>query len=199
MMMRKRGAYGRVLGASLLIALTLPHLGATQTAAIRYTLDPSRSSLAFTFLQAGARNQGRFLRFTAALDAPDSPSNGRLDVTVDVRSLDTGDKDRDDTLRGPDFFDVGQFSGAHFAANRIDRTPKGYQAVGKLTLRGISRDVDVPFTLKTTQEQGRTIMYLTGKTTIRRLDFGVGQGEWKSTQWVGSDVELSYSLRLLPR
>ena len=39
--------------------------------------------------------------------------------------------------------------------------------------------------------------YLTGKTTIHRLDFGVGQGDWKSTEWVGTDVTVSYNVRLV--
>ena len=73
-----------------------------------------------------------------------------------------------------------------------------YDAVGKLTLRGVSRDIHVPFSFRTADEQGKPAGYLLGKTTIKRLDFGVGQGDWKSTEWVGNDVAVSYSLRLVP-
>jgi hypothetical protein len=62
----------------------------------------------------------------------------------------------------------------------------------------VSRDIHVPFTFRTANEQGKPSGYLLGKTTIKRLDFGVGQGDWKSTEWVGNDVSVSYSLRLVP-
>jgi polyisoprenoid-binding protein YceI len=38
--------------------------------------------------------------------------------------------------------------------------------------------------------------YMSGKTTLRRLDFGVGQGDWKATDQVGNDVGVSFALRL---
>ena len=68
--------------------------------------------------------------------------------------------------------------------------------MGKLTLRGVTHDIHVPFALRTATEQGKPVGYLTGKTTIKRLEFGVGQGDWKSTEWVGDDVTISYSVRL---
>jgi polyisoprenoid-binding protein YceI len=57
--------------------------------------------------------------------------------------------------------------------------------------------VRVPFTLRSATEQGRRVFYMTGKTLIKRLDFGVGQGDWKSTEWVGNDVNISFNLRLI--
>ena len=39
---------------------------------------------------------------------------------------------------------------------------------------------------------------MSGKTSIRRLDFGVGQGEWKATDQVGNEVGVSFALRLTP-
>ena len=54
----------------------------------------------------------------------------------------------------------------------------------------------VPFTFRTAVEQGATVGYMSGKTTIRRLDYGVGQGDWKATDQVGNEVGVSFSLRL---
>jgi polyisoprenoid-binding protein YceI len=160
-----------------------------------YTLDPARSALEFQFVQAGAQNKGKFTRFQATLDfSPDSPQTDKLDVIVDVNSIDTGDKERDDTLRGADLFSVSKFPQAHFTSTQITKTATGYDAAGKLTLRGVSRDIHVPFSFKSAADAA----YLTGKTTIKRLDFGVGQGDWKSSEWVGNDVTVTYSLRLLP-
>jgi polyisoprenoid-binding protein YceI len=161
---------------------------------VHYTLDPAKSTLEFEFVQAGAQNKGKFTKFQTTLDfSPDNPQTGKLDVVVDVNSLDTGDKERDDTLRGADLLSVAKFPQAHFVSTQITKTATGYDAAGKLTLRGVTKDIHVPFSFKTTDAG-----YLTGKTTIKRLDFGVGQGDWKSTEWVGSDVTVTYSLRLVP-
>jgi polyisoprenoid-binding protein YceI len=111
--------------------------------------------------------------------------------------MDTGDKERDDTLRGPDLFGVAKFPQAHFIATRITKTAAGFDADGQLTLRGVTRDQHVPFALRSVNEQGHAVTYLTGKTTVHRLDFGVGQGDWKSTEWVGNDVTVSYNVRLV--
>jgi polyisoprenoid-binding protein YceI len=159
-----------------------------------YALDPAKSTLEFQFVQAGAQNKGKFGKLQTTLDlAPDSPQTGKLDVVVDVNSVDTGDKERDDTLRGADLLSVAKFPQAHFTSTQITKTATGYDAVGKLTLRGVTRDIHIPFSFKTSDAG-----YLTGKTTIKRLDFGVGQGDWKTTEWVGADVTVTYSLRLVP-
>ena len=169
------------------------------TAPTHYALDPAKSSLKFNFVQAGAKNEGQFKKFPVSFDfAPDGLATSRLDVTVQMSSLDTGDKDRDDTLSGADLFSVAKFPQARFTSTQINKTADGFEAVGKLTIRGTSRDAKIPFAFRTATEQGQPVGYMTGKTTIRRLDFGVGQGDWKSTEWVGNDVIVSYSLRLTP-
>lgn len=167
-------------------------------AAKHYVLDPAKSLLEFSFSQAGAQNKGKFTRFQVALDAaPDASTVTKLDVSVDMPSMDTGDKERDDTLRGPDLFAVAKFAQAHFVATQITKTSSGFDAVGKLTLRGVTRDQHVAFTLRAANEQGRAVSYLAGKTTVHRLDYGVGQGDWKSTEWVGNEVTVSYNVRLV--
>jgi len=164
----------------------------------RYRLDQAKSTLEFQFEQAGAQNKGKFTRFPVTMEfSPDNLAASKLDVIVETSSLETGDKERDDTLKGADLLSVAKFPQARFSATQITKTPNGYEAVGKLTLRGVSRDIHVPFTFRTAEEQGKPAGYLLGKTTIKRLDFGVGQGDWKSTEWVGNDVSVSYSLRLV--
>jgi polyisoprenoid-binding protein YceI len=165
--------------------------------AVHYVLDPAKSSLQFSFVQAGAQNSGHFTRFPVTFDfSPDNLAASRLDVTVEMGSLDTGDKERDDTLRGADLFSVGKFPQAHFVATQVVKSASGFEAVGKLTLRGVTRDARVPFTFRTATENGAAVGYMSGKTTLKRLDYGVGQGDWTSTEWVGNEVGVSFTLRL---
>jgi polyisoprenoid-binding protein YceI len=187
--------------ATMLLAAALLTFGAGAAdapAVSHYALDPAKSSLEFTFMQAGARNQGRFKSFQVSMDfAPANAATSGLEVTVEVNSLDTGDQERDDTLRGAELLAVSKFPQAHFTAAQIDRTAAGYEAVGKLTIRGVTRDARVPFSFRTATESGAQVGYMSGKTSVRRLDYSVGQGDWKATDQVGNEVGVSFSLRLI--
>jgi polyisoprenoid-binding protein YceI len=164
---------------------------ATRTAT--YVLDPAKSKLEFLFKQAGAVNKGQFTKYEVTLMAPGGdPAGGSLDVTVDVSSLDTADGERDGLLRDVDLFNVKKFPTARFVAEKLTKTGSGYEANGKLTVRDVTRDVKVPLAFKAAGNGGQ----LTGKTTIKRLDFGVGQGDWKSTEWVDDEVTVQLDLHL---
>ena len=192
---------GAVLAAALLVPalVAAPQPAAADSAAAaHYVLDPAKSTLEFTFSQAGALNKGKFTRFTTVLDfSAANLAASHLEVVIDMTSLDTGDQERDDNLRGADLLSVKKFPQARFAAPQIVKAASGYEAVGKLTIRDSTRDLRVPLTLRTVTEQGVSVCYLSGKTTLKRLDFGVGQGDWKATDQVANDVGVSFTLRLL--
>jgi polyisoprenoid-binding protein YceI len=189
----------RVLSLSLLCAGAAVYLGAWAQGAVapaHYVLDQAKSTLEFSFTQAGARNKGKFTRFPVTFDPPANGAGGRLDVTIEIGSLDTGDKERDDTLRSDDLFAVAKYPQAHFSASQFTQTAQGFEAQGKLTVRGVTREARVPFTFRTAQEGGAGVGYMSGKTSIRRLDYGVGQGDWKATDQVADEVGVSFALRL---
>jgi polyisoprenoid-binding protein YceI len=190
-------AAGLLALAGALLALSWAARGADAPTIPHYVSDPAKSSLQFTFLQAGAQNKGRFTRFPVSFDfSPENLAAGHLEVTVEMSSTDTGDSERDDTLRGADLFAVSKFPQSHYSATQFTKTATGYEAVGKLTLRGVTREVRVPFTFRTASENGVAVGYMSGRTTLRRLDFGVGQGDWKATDQVGNEVGVSFTLRL---
>lgn len=163
------------------------HGAAGLAATYQYT-QTGKNALTFEFVQANAKTPGTFRDYDVSLtlDA-ENPAANKLTVRVRVASLDTQDEERDGILRGADLFDAGRYPVATFTSTRIVRTRGGYQALGKLTLRDVTREFSVPFALR----DG----HMTGATTLRRLDFGIGQGEWESTEWVGNDVKVMFDLR----
>ena len=87
-----------------------------------------------------------FHKFTASVDfAPDALASSRIDVQIDLNSVDSMDKDRDTTIRGPDVFDVAHWPTAHYVTRSFTKTAAGYSAVGALTLRGVTKDVPIDF------------------------------------------------------
>lgn len=153
------------------------------------------SELRFRATQAGAEFEGRFARFSASIVFDEGDLAGsRFDVEIATASVETKDADRDSVLKDSDFFDAGKYPQARFVATKFRRVASGFVADGQLTLRGVTRPVPVSFTF--TRASGSAT--LAGTALLRRLDFGVGQGEWRSTDSVGNEVKVLFTLRLSP-
>jgi len=159
---------------------------ATSAAAADWKLDPGKSTLGFSGTQTGAAFQGKFSNYSAVISFdPDHLETSHIDVSVDLASAATGDAQRDTALPTKDWFDVPEFAQAKFDADMIRRTSDGsYEAAGKLTLRGVTRPLVLPFTLDI---DGATA-HAKGHADLLRNDYGVGQGPWNSGQWVALEV-----------
>jgi polyisoprenoid-binding protein YceI len=165
------------------------------TAAIPRWVQGPGSSLTFTFDQAGAASKGSFKQFSTELAYDEkTPASGNLNVKVQIASIDTQDQERNDNLASADLFDTPKFPTAQYTASSFARTAAGgLEAVGKLTLRGVTHDLRLPLKIVPTA----TGLELSGSTAIKRLDYGVGQGDWKSTEGVADEVKIQYKVALV--
>jgi polyisoprenoid-binding protein YceI len=155
--------------------------------------DQNSGALRFVATQAGAKFTGHFDEFKVRFDFdPAAPAMGRLDVTIATKSADTADAERDDILHGTDFFSVVRHPEATYHAEGFRRDGKGWIAAGELTLRGVTKPVTVRFQLKPKQRR----LGMKGGATVKRLEFGVGQGEWAATIWLGDVVGVAFDLSL---
>lgn len=150
--------------------------------------------LTFEATQAAARFTGEFSRFVAdiAFD-PTAPAECQFDVTIDTASARTGESQRDGLLRGQDFFWVDRYPNASYQGSACRSEGAGFTLNGQMLLRGIARPVTLEFDFEPGPGGGGR---LTGKAVVQRLDFGVGQGEWEGTEWVGSEVTVRFDLTL---
>jgi len=190
-------ALGWVLAA--LLAATPARAAAastTPTPATAWTTVAASSSIEFTGTLAGGEFTGKFQRFVAAIAFdPANLAGSRFRVEIETGSADTADADRDVALAGDEFFAVSRWPKATYEASQFAAAGPGqYQARGKLTIRGIARDVPVTFTFKSNAD-GRSAA-LSGRASVHRLDFGVGQGEWQDTKWLGDEVRIRFELAL---
>lgn len=163
-------------------------------AATQWVMQPKQSELTFIARQAGAPFKGSFKQFDANIRFdPTDLASSRFEVQVDLASVDTKDRERDDIIRGPDLFAVDKWPTATYVAERFEARGGGkFAAIGKLTLRGVTREVPIVFTFQTNSSGA----WLKGTGAFKRLDFGVGQGEWKDTASVADEVQVEYSLLL---
>ncbi len=140
----------------------------------KWTVDPAKSALTFTVVVNGQTVLGKFKAFGAliAFDPADL-AHSSAKITIPMDEAKTNDATRDAMLLKPDWFNILDFPQAVYQTTAF--TAKGgnkYEALGKLTLKGVSKDVILPFTLDI---KGNTAA-MKGETVLKRLDFGVGQG-----------------------
>jgi polyisoprenoid-binding protein YceI len=148
---------------------------------------------------AGGEFEGRFRRFDANIRFdPSDLEHSSLEVDVDLAGADTGDADRDQTLMGDEFFAVSRWPHARFTSQKIQSLGDGkFQAQGTLSMRDVTRPIAFPFEFRPSAGPGGSA-HMRGTTTLKRLDFGVGQGEWQDTEWVADEVRLRFDLVLKP-
>lgn len=178
-----------------LAALAAALLAAGSACASGWHGDGRAGQLGFTAVQAGARFTGGFAEFAVELEFdPAAPASGRLQVTISTASADTQDDDRDGILKSEDFFWSRRHPEAVYRAAGFERDGRGWRAQGELTLRGVTMQVPVHFELA----PGKDRLGMKGGARLSRLAFGVGQGDWASTEWIGDEVAVAFDLSLRP-
>ncbi|KMO40936.1 YceI family protein [Methylobacterium aquaticum] len=173
---------------ALALGLSTASLAAAPLAAqaADWTVDPGKSRIGFSGVQVGAPFKGRFTRYDAQISFdPQKPEAGKAVVLIDLTSAETGDKQRDEALPQADWFDAGKTKQAWFEATRfVAKGGDAYDAVGTLTIRGLRKDVTLPFTLTVSGGTAHAV----GRLDLVRTDYGVGQGPWANDSMVALQV-----------
>ncbi len=127
--------------------------------------------------------EGKFKKMTGEVIFKASDlSAARFDVCVDASTIDTGSRKRDDHLRNEDFFDVKQYPKICFQSNTISKKGKNYLAKGKLTMHGITKKVEIPFSYS-----NKT---LKGSLTVNRYDYNIGLSTSKFMVSKETEIEI---------
>ena len=149
--------------------------------------------LEFRAVQDGDRFTGQFTEFEVEYCWPgDRPAAGAIRVAVRPASASTDNRDRDQTLESGEFFDVDRFPESTWTSTSIEATGEGYRAGGELTIKQVTRDQPVTFTLEETGDGWR----MRGESELMRLDYDVGTGEYADTGFISNRVGISFDLLL---
>jgi polyisoprenoid-binding protein YceI len=144
----------------------------------KYVIDPSHASIGFSIRHMVINKvKGDFRNYTAEfLHDEQDISQSSASAVVYAASIDTGQPERDQHLRSPEFFDVEKYPTITFQSKKIEKVgDKDYTAVGTLTMHGVSKEISMPFTIvgKIKDPWGKIRVGIESQFTLNRLDYGL--------------------------
>ncbi|MEM7053221.1 MAG: YceI family protein [Pseudomonadota bacterium] len=165
-----------------------------------YIGNQSSGELNFRSAVEGSGFSGGFGEFQVRYCMPQNqPDGGEIVVEVAMASADTDNRDRDEALLGPEFFDVEQFPTSSWTSEAISIQGDRFSADGRLNLRGIEASVPVQFQIDNAAGDTLTVrgqFQMTGQAEINRQDFSVGTGEFADPEFVRNRVDVNFSIEL---
>lgn len=141
------------------------------TASLIWNVSNEGVTITFELPDEGTKGTISGLKATIDFDHK-NPSSSKIEATVDFKSLDSGNKKKDDHLKAPDIFDAEKYPTIKFSSTSIKAISEGFLATGNLIIKDSTKTVELPFTF-TEEANGSAV--LKGRMTIHTSDFGVMQ------------------------
>jgi polyisoprenoid-binding protein YceI len=160
---------------NLVAAVAVVSLSSAALANETYRFGPSGSTIGFSVHQFLGTTQGKFTKFNGKVDVNrEHPENSSVTAQIDVRSIDTQIKKRDDHLRSAEFFNVDKYPQITFKSRSVKRTgPQSGDILGDLTIHGVTKPITLHVKLLTPlNDTSRTRWAITVDPIIRR-DFNL--------------------------
>jgi polyisoprenoid-binding protein YceI len=186
----------RIPSVSSAFALTvLSLIGWTSPAtAQQYTIDPGHAAVTFRISHLGLSwTHGRFnaIEGDFTIDRADA-TKSKFNMAIASDSIDTGNKQRDDHLRSPDFLNVKQFPEIAFRSTSVKETDDGYEVAGDFTLHGVTKPIVIRLVGGKTAEFPKGVHrtgFTTSRLSVKRSDFDMGG----MNQAIGDEVVIAIS------
>jgi polyisoprenoid-binding protein YceI len=169
-----------------------------------WTIDPMHSVASFSVRHMMISNvKGRFgkMQGSASYNGSDL-KDARVNATIDVSSVDTGEPKRDGHLKSPDFFDVSKFPAITFSSKAVIPTKAGFDIKGDLSMHGVTKPVVLHAEKLSPQVKdpyGNIRIGTSAITKINRKDFGVSFNQQMDNggALVGDDVDIALDIEMI--
>lgn len=190
----------RVFGLMAAIAVTMQ-----AQAADVYDIDASHTHIGFSVRHmVVSSTKGAFNTFSGSFEVDGADATTlKASAKIDTKSIDTKNKDRDDHLRGADFFDAEKFPEITFATTKVEKSGDGYILHGDLTMKGVTKAIALPIEVSGPVKNpwGKTVMGFEGTAKINRKDWGLSWNKVLDNGGVavGDEVKLEISVEGIKR
>jgi polyisoprenoid-binding protein YceI len=167
--------FARGILPNLIASILIAGLGPAASANETYKFDSSGSTIAFTVRQFLGTTHGKFTRFSGKVDIDrEYPENSSVTAQIDVRSIDTRIKKRDDHLRSPEFFNVEKFPHMSFKSRSVKRTgSQSGDILGDLTMHGVTKPITLHVKLLTPMNETNRTRWTVTTEPLTRRDFNL--------------------------
>lgn len=170
----------------------------------KYEIDPAHAFVNFSIAHFAGKAHGSFddVRGTILFDETNI-TRSSVTVVIKTSSIHTGNSNRDTHLRSDDFFASEKHPEATFKSTRIEKQGAKVVAIGDLTIRGVTKQVSMPFTIagpmKDPLPAGVKRLLVQASLKFDRRDFGVSWSRVTDTGelFVGNEVRLEISIEAI--
>lgn len=157
---------------------------------VRLRIDQADSAVTFKATSRVVNADGRFHRFSGDVSVdPSDPTSARISIIVEAASIDTANTKRDNHLRSQDFFWVERHPTIVFESVRAAREAGGVALIGRLTVRGVTREITVPVRVEVTPDR----FVARGEFSLKRTDYEINYQSVLNP--VGDVVDVSFVFR----
>ena len=183
----------RLNGIALIFAAFVQSAAADET----YQFDQARSTIGFRVRQFLGTTNGKFTQFSGSIDLDrQHPEHSAVSARIQVSSIDTRIKKRDDHLRSPEFFNAAKFPQITFKSRSVKQTgPQSGDITGDLTMHGVTKPITLHVKLVTpVTDEARTRWEVTTEP-LKRRDFGLMFGSaTEAVSGIGQDVAIKMDI-----
>ncbi|MCB0667496.1 MAG: YceI family protein [Saprospiraceae bacterium] len=166
-----------------------------------WNIDKNHSSVSFSVRHFFANVMGSFDDFEGDIKFhPDDLENSNVNFSVSVTSVNTKNDRRDNHLQSEDFFHADKWPKMTFESTNISKAGDHYVVRGNMTIRDVTREVELPVKflgeMEHPRREGTFIGGFSTEFTIDRNEFGVGSGDYVSTATIGGEIDVTINLEV---
>lgn len=178
----------KIFSIAFVSAVVLASSAYTYQAVLNWKINNEKAEVKFTMQAHGQELVGSFKGVKGDINFDEKDlSKSSVNVTIDIATVSTGNTTRDGHLQAGPWFDAATAPVAKFVSTKVEKGTTGYVATGNFTLKGVTKELAIPFTYEGTAEAGT----FKGTAAIKRKDFNVGPADKEDP---GNDIAIALDI-----
>jgi len=159
-----------------------------------YKIDPNHSSANFAVKHMMVSTvNGRFTNVEGTINYdPSDVTNSTVKAVIKTSTVTTDNNSRDNHLKSGDFFDVAKYPEIKFESTKIEKRGDQYVAIGNLTIKDVTKQVELPFTVNVAEMGGQKHLGADANLTINRMDYHVNWNKAPGT--VDKNIKITLNI-----